>query len=229
MRRIIKITFLLICSTLFLFPFIPNALCITTQGDTTFGVDEGQELSWTVTGGIPEYIGYKYKVTIEDIYNGSYMSIDSFMIDATVSSYNKTEDSWTTLINDAFFVAANETQNFIAFESTIATAGLYFIIPSPINLTMIGEYALDSGYYASYLINGNKLTIEGTFLGTLHLTYNSDGILTKMESEFFGQILSVMTLGGGGGGGGIPFGYSFLIYTIIAIIGLVYLKKRNIK
>ncbi|MFX1278272.1 MAG: hypothetical protein ACFFA3_02575 [Promethearchaeota archaeon] len=229
MKKITTMTLLLFCSFLLLFPFVSNVVGITTQGDTTFGVDKGQELIWKVTGGVPEYKGFKYNLTIEDIYNGSYMTVDSFIIDATFRMYNKTSDSWMTLINNAFYVAANETQNFIAYEANISAGGLYLIIPTPINLTMIGEYALDTGYYGSYLIDGSTITIESIFLGTYHLTYNPEGIVKKMKAEIFGATFLVMTLEGEGGGGGIPFGYSFLIFTIIAIIGLVYLKKRNIK
>lgn len=220
---------LLFCSFLLLFPFISNVAGTTTQGDTTFGVDKGEELIWKVTGGVPEYKGFKYNLTIEDIYNGSYMTVDSFIIDATLTLYNKTTDSWMTVIDDAFFVAANETQNFIAYESNTSAGGLYFIIPAPINLTMLGEYALDTGYFGSYEIDGNKITIESIFLGTYHIKYNSEGIATKLIAEIFGVTFMVMTLEGEGGGEGIPFGYSFLFFSIIAIIGLVYLKKRNIK
>jgi len=211
-----------------MFPFIINTVGITTQGDTTFGLDEGEVLVWTSTGGVPEYIGNRYNLTIQDIYNGSYMTVDSFIINATLGYYNKTAGLWLTMIDDAFFIAANETQNFIEYESTVAMAGLYFIIPTPINLTMLGEFAVDTGYYVSYLVEGDRLTIEHFMLGILYITYNADGIATKMVAEMFGITITVMTLGMGGGDE-IPFGFSFLIFTLIAITGLVYLKKRNIK
>jgi hypothetical protein len=228
MQKFKKLLVLLFCTSIFLFPFISKATCITTQGDTTFGVDEGDVLIWTSTGGAPEYRGHQYNLTIEDIYNGSYMTINSYIIDATLGYYNKTQGFWTTYIDDAFFIAANETQNFIEFESFAGDAGLYFIIPTPINLTMLGEFALNTGYYANYSISGDTITIEHAFIGTLHTTYNSDGITTKMVVEMFGITMVVMTLGTGGGGE-IPFGFFFLIFTIIAILGLVHVKMKNIK
>ncbi|MBY8990702.1 MAG: hypothetical protein KGD58_08120 [Candidatus Lokiarchaeota archaeon] len=228
MKHLKKIILVLLCTTLFVLPFISSATCVTTQGDTTFGVDEGESLIWTTTGGAPEYSGHRFNLTIQDIYNGSHMTVDSYMINATLRYYNKTADSWLIYINNAFYVAANETQNFIDYESTVSMGGLYLIIPTPINLTMIGEYAVSTGFFVSYLVEGDKLTLEGAILGTYILTYNSDGIVTKLVAQIFGVTMVVMTLGLGGGDD-IPFGFSFLIFALITIAGLVYLKKRNIK
>jgi hypothetical protein len=93
---------------------------------------------------------------------------------------------------------------------------------------MLGESAVDTGFYANFTVNGDKLTIDSSFIGTYILTYNSDGILTRHVSELFGITIAVMVLGEGGGDE-IPFGFSFLIFALITIAGLVYLKKRNIK
>lgn len=226
--KIKKIILLLFCTSLFLFPFISTATCVTTQGDTTFGVDEGESLIWTCTGGASEFIGTRYNLTIQDIYNSTYMTVDSYMIDATLRLYNKTEDSWAILIDNAFYVAANETQNFIDYDTVIAVSGLFFTIPTPINLTMIGKYALNTGYFASYLVAGNKLTLDHAIIGTYILTFNPDGIITKLVAQILGVTLIVMELGLGGGED-IPFGFSFLVFALIAIAGLVYLKKRNIR
>jgi len=84
MKKLMKITLLVLCTISFIFPFISSAAGATTQGDTTFGVDEGDSYIWTFTSGTPDIKGFKYNLTIEDIYNGSYMTIDSYIIDATL-------------------------------------------------------------------------------------------------------------------------------------------------
>lgn len=230
MKKLMKITLFLFCTTLFLFPFIFSATCTTTQGDTTFGVDEGETLVWTATGGSPELIGYKYNITIEDIYNGTYMTVDSYLIDVTMGEYNKTEDKWSITIDDDFFVAANETQNFIEYTGTLSGAPLWFIIPTPINLTMLGEYAVSTGFYTDYTVSGNRIELNEIMgIGTYKLTYNSDGILTKHVTEFVGVVILVMVLGEGGGKDAIPYGYSFLIFTVIGTMALIYLVKRKTK
>ena len=230
MKKLMKITLFLFCTTLFLFPFIFSATCTTTQGDTTFGVDEGETLVWTATGGSPEIIGFKYNITIEDIYNGTYLTVDSYLIDVTMSEYNKTEDKWSIMINDDFFVAANETQNFLSYTGALMGAPLWFIIPTPINLTMLGEYAVSTGFYTDYTVSGNRIDLNEILgLGTYKLTYNSDGILTKHVTEFFGVVLAVIVLGEGGGADAIPFGGYFLIFTVIGTVALIYLEKRKTK
>ena len=230
MKKLMKITLFLFCTTLFLFPFIFSATCTTTQGDTTFGVDEGETLVWTATGGSPEIIGFKYNITIEDIYNGTYMTVDSYLIDVTMGEYNKTADKWSIWINDDFFVAANETQNFIEYTGTLSGAPLWFIIPTPINLTMLGEYAVSTGFYTDYTVSGNRIELNEIMgIGTYKLTYNSDGILTKHVTEFVGVVILVLVLGEGGGKDAIPYGYSFLIFTVIGTMALIYLVKRKTK
>lgn len=227
MKKIKKITILLLCTALFLIPFIQIGVSETTQGDTTFGVEEDNFFTWKATEGIPEIIGMKYNMTIEQIYVANYMSIDSYMIDCTLGFYNVTIGSWSTVIDNAFYVAANVTQDFIDFASVFVDP-FYFLLPTPINLTMLGEYGLTAPYFENYTISGNSITFSAPLdIGSYELTYNDDGIMVKHVSTFFGMTMVVMRLVTGGED--IPFGFSFLIFTLLAIIGLVYLKKRKTK
>jgi len=228
MKKLMKISLLVLSITSFILPFISNATCNTTQGDTTFSVDEEDSYLWTATGGLPEYIGYKYELTIEDIYNGSYMTVDSYIIDATLRLYNKTTKNWLTFINNAFFVAANETQDFIVYNSFMVTSPLFFIIPTPINLTMIGEYANSTGFIIDYTIDGNQITLE-SYLGFIFFaTFNSEGFLTEFVMEMLDEVITVFVLGSGGGEA-IPYGYLFIIFTLIGVISLIFLEKRKTK
>ncbi|MFW9880097.1 MAG: hypothetical protein ACFFG0_44045 [Candidatus Thorarchaeota archaeon] len=90
MKKVIIKAFMVLCAISFIVPFIPIAACSTTQGDTTFSVDEGDIYKWTTSGGLPEYSGYKYELKIEDIYNGSHMTVDSYIMGATLRLWNNT-------------------------------------------------------------------------------------------------------------------------------------------
>jgi hypothetical protein len=229
MKKLMKITLLVLCIISFVFPFISSAIGATTQGDTTFGVDKGDFYRWTFTSGPPSLKGFKYNLTIEDIYNGSHLTIDSYIIDATLGFYNKTEKLWHTLIIDSFLVAANETLDFVDYASVLRYSLFYFIIPTPINLTMIGEYSKYSGTSSSYVVSEDQLTLEDLFNLTYILTFNSDGLLIKSVVESEITTVAVLELDSGGGEDTIPFGYFFMIFILIGVISLVYLIKRKTK
>ena len=163
MKKLMKITIILCFGTLFMFAFIKSSTGATTQGDTTFGVDVDDEYNWKVTGGLPDLIGYRYKVTIEDIYIGTHLTVNCSRLDCTLEFYNATDATWDTLIDNTLYIAANETEDYIYFGD-FAHVGLFFFIPTPINLTMLGEYAFNLPYYGNYSVNGDSITIE-SFLG----------------------------------------------------------------
>jgi len=157
------------------------------------------------------------------------MTIDSYIIDATVGYYNKTEKVWHTIIDDSFLVAANETLDFVDYASVLRYSLLYFIIPTPINLTMIGEYSVNSGISSSYEVSEDQLTLEGLFNMTFTLTFNPDGLLIRSVMESENMIIAVLELDSGGGEDAIPFGYFFMIFILIGVISLVYLEKKKTK
>ncbi|MFX1376001.1 MAG: hypothetical protein ACFFA0_09335, partial [Promethearchaeota archaeon] len=229
MKRTKKITILLLCSTLFLFPFISSAKGETTVGDTTFGVDIGENYIWTYTTDISDtFIGDKFNVTVSDIYP-VYLGC---MVHIMMDYYDADYGTWYP-VEDDDWVVANETQDMIDFNpnsySFIAT-WLLFFIPTPINLTMLGEWAVnDVGICDSYTVSGSSVFLEIiAYSGGHRLTYNSDGVMTKDTYIILGETGIVLSLGGGGGGN-IPFGYYFLIFTVIGALALIYLEKKKIK
>jgi hypothetical protein len=217
-----KITLIGLCSILFLVPLISSATSITTQGDTTFNVDEGDFFLWTITG------GDKYNLTIEEIYNGTYMSIDSYMINVSLGYYDSQYDTWWTNPNNAFYVAANETLDFITYSSHLGP-GLYLIIPTPINLTMFGEYVVGWPSIDNYTVSSDQITFTFSAENIVYnVKFNSDGILTKYVIKYEDNTTSVIELVTGDKEA-IPYGYFFMIFTLIGIISLIYLEKRKIK
>ncbi|TKJ18739.1 MAG: hypothetical protein CEE43_17225 [Promethearchaeota archaeon Loki_b32] len=228
MKKLMKITILFCFGTLFMLAFIQSSTGATTQGDTTFGVDRLDEYNWKITAGAPEVIGYKYKIKIENIFVGGGVyqpNVHCCLLDVTMEFYNATDATWDTLINNSRYIAANETEDYIYFRD-FDHVGVFFFIPTPINLTMLGEYALSLPAYFSYSVSGNSITME-SFFGDYILTFNSNGVMTKMIATAFGISAAELTLVTGDAPA-ISFGFYYLFFTLIGIIGLVYLKKRKI-
>ncbi|MFW9940720.1 MAG: hypothetical protein ACFFFT_06750 [Candidatus Thorarchaeota archaeon] len=224
-----KITLLGLCSILFMVPLISNSRCITTQGDTTFNVDEGDFFLWATTG------GDKINLTIEEIYKGTYLSVDSYMINATIGNYYSQENFWWKIISNEFYIAANETLDFIHY-SRLSGSLIYLIIPTPINLTMIGEHAISKPGFNNYTVSGDQITLIDFPEYPDHMvyivTFNSDGILTKIVAKFRNELTEYeetyweMVLSTGDEEA-IPYGYFFMIFTLIGVISLVYLEKKE--
>ncbi|MFX1376774.1 MAG: hypothetical protein ACFFA0_13270 [Promethearchaeota archaeon] len=230
MKRTKKISILLFCTTLFLFPFISYARGETTIGDTTFGVDIGDEYIWTYTTDISDtFTGDKFNVTVDAIY--AVFGPDACMVDIILTYYDADIGDWGSPYFESW-VVANETLDMIDFNPMAygSVVWLFFFIPTPINLDMVGDMALtDLGICDGYIVSGNSVFLEiSAYSLTTRLTYNSDGILTKEVLEFSGETSIVLSLGGGGGGE-IPFGYYFLIFTVIGALALIYLEKKKIK
>ena len=161
----------------------------------------------------------KLSFTSESIEKGVHNTIDALIVNCTIQvSY--LPYGWNTYSNNSFYMAANNTQNYLAFEIYI---GGPFVIPTPINLTLVAE----ASYPISYSIVDNTIILNYGDGSSWEYTYNTKGFLTKAiikedgikKSEFFLDT----------GGDKIPFGNFFLIFTVISVIALVYLKKQKIR
>ena len=214
-----KKSVLLLAIIFFLMPFLShNAVCDTTLRDTTFYPEIGDIFTWKLTPG-----GNKYELTIEDMYDNN----PYFQIDASVRLYNTSTSTWEDLVVDEFFVAANETQNLIYYSAEILQQDFIVLIPKPINLTMLGEYLIASPYYSVYEISGKTLTLDPEGLLRMDITFNSNGIATKLVATLFGSLTMTLTLQNGGDE--ISFGFYFLVIAVIGVVTLVLIKKRHIK
>ncbi len=104
---------------------------------------------------------------------------------------------------------------------------LIFLIPKPINLTMVGEYLIANPDYSVYEISVRTLTLDPEGIIRYDITFNSNGIATKLVGSFLG--IPVITLTLQNGDDAIPFGFYFLIVAVIGVVTLVLIKKRRIK
>lgn len=197
--------------------FSQNALGATTIGDTTFPADVGKTYTWKLTYP-PQGKGMKFSAKIESIEKGVHDSMDALMVNCTFRGYMPI-GGWTTIVDNELYMAANSTQNYLAFEEYLYPT----IIPTPLNLTLVAEAI----YLYNYSIINNTI-IENYSGDTEEYTYNDNGFLTSFVSTYEGELELKFVLDTGGDGA-IPFGHFFLIFMIVSVIALIYLKKQKIK
>ena len=197
--------------------FSPNAISATTIGDTTFPADVGKTYTWKLT--YPsEAKGVKFTFTSESIEKGVHNTIDALMVNCTMRAYYPM-GNWITIFNNSLYMAANNTQNYLAFENY----NYPVIIPTPINLTLVAEAMYDF----NYSIVDNTI-IENNIFGIWYeFTFNTKGFLTKgiLKQDGIMYIKFVLATGGDA----IPFGNYFLIFIVVSVIALVYLIKQKIR
>lgn len=225
MKHFKKFILLVICFLIFTSISSRNAVCDTTIRDTTFSPNIGDRIQWSYR--VLLGVHNKLELTIEDMYDSN----PYFMIDGTLRYYNATSKEWTIRLDNTYIVSANETLDYVDYNSYLLERGFILLIPIPINLTMIGEYLIASPYFTTYEISSisNRLSLHTPYIGgQYYLDYNSKGLLSNLfryigaysEPYILIQLLDVDDVS-------IPYGFHFLIFTSIGIIGLVYLKWRK--
>ncbi len=198
--------------------FSHNAISATTIQDTTFPADVGKTYTWEVTS--PANIeGTKLTYTIESIDQGVHNSIDALIVYCTIILISPNGGSLTKE-NNSIYLAANTTQNYLSFVNFVWAP---VIIPTPINLTLVAE----ASYAYNYSIDDNTLIINYDGGYREELTFNTKGFLT--EGTIGGGGISEMSFVLATGEAAVPFGNYFLVFMVIGVIALVYLKKQKIK
>ena len=203
----------------FFFSFFSlNAISATTIGDTTFPADVGKTYTWKATSPA-DMKDTKLTYTIESIDQGVYNSIDALIVNCTITLISPTGGSLTKE-NNSIYLAANNTQNYLYFVKYVWGP---VIIPTPINLTLVAE-ACNAHNYS---IDDNTIILN--YIGGYReeITFNTNGFLT--EAIFGGGGISELSFVLSTSEAAVPFGNYFLIFIVIGVIALVYLKKQKIK
>ncbi|MFW9989410.1 MAG: hypothetical protein ACFFC3_12205 [Candidatus Odinarchaeota archaeon] len=187
----ISITFL----TLLIFSSIIRAVTI---GDSTVSVNINDNYYWIVTkhsAGSPFTTGDKYNLSVQNIYGAG----GNLNMDIRLDYYNSTGDTWSTRIN-GLFLTFNETLDEIQYQIGLYFLyGWIFVIPTPLNLTLIGEYFISSSgsVIDSVTISNTTLTLDFSsyYLKCIY-TYNESGVLTKFscESSIFSTVILEMMM-----------------------------------
>ena len=223
LKNVKKVIIGLFIVSLFFSFFSHNAISATTIGDTTFPADVGKKYTWKAI--LPDEIkGTKLTYTIESIDQGVHNSIDALIVYCTIIIIAPNGGSLTKE-NNSLYMAANNTQNYLNFVNHVWGQ---VIIPTPINLTLVAEDVGGSKYALIYSIVDNTIILNYQDGISEEYTFNTKGFLTIVLSKDDGIILSRAVLDTGGDDA-IPFGNYFLIFMVISVIALVYLKKQKIK
>ena len=202
----------------------PIVISDTTIGESTFPADEGDFYKWTCTYCDPLYTpsigaGSWVNKTIEKIYQGSYMAISyALIVNVTSGNYFKGTNTHSSH-NDPTHVVYNKSLPY--FEGTL------WIIPIPLNLTLISEfYELIEGYPCT--VDGNTLIIDWG-LGVLEKrNYNSNGFTTLRSVEINDTTITIYSLEGATGPI-IHFGSYYIGFSIIGVAIMTLIVKKRLK
>lgn len=200
------------------------AMSDTTIGESTFPADEGDFYKWTCTYCDPLYTptigeGSWVNITIEKIYQGSYMAItNALIVNVTAGQYLKGTSSHFSY-NDPTYVVYNKSLPY--FEGSL------WIIPIPLNLTLISEFY--------ELIEGRPCTVDGNTLiidwgsGTLEKrNYNSNGFTISRSLEINDTTIAIYSLEEAKEPI-IHFGSYYLGFSIIGVAIITLIVKKRFK
>ena len=205
----------------------PMAMAIpTTIEDSTVPVSDGEFYKWNCTYVRPSgYDGWEkgtwLNITINSVYQGTYMMTDMLLVDATIRWFN----------NGSGIHGEYSDPSYFAYNATLSLIDLDFpfFIPIPINLTIIAAWYTVNIHPTT--VSGNSIILDDGEGWVETFIFNSDGFCTNWTTVNNSErIVTWEFVGGGGGGVGgeaIPFGNCFIIPTVITIgIIVIFVKKR---
>ncbi|MFW9818214.1 MAG: hypothetical protein ACFFE5_01295 [Candidatus Thorarchaeota archaeon] len=217
----------------------------TLCNDYSYSVKKGEEHIWTVMVGNPAILlsqGSKFRVFIEENYNGTWIE-DSTMHSGTILNYSievystfYTNPTWDVVFNgSAIFFNETTRDLFIGFTTDwhIALFGMLFFVPTPVNLTWIGDYLKKTSLilFDDYNINGNTLVMQNvTSSIEFSFDFNENGTLTEYKVSSGESIGYNIKYGNIQLINQIPLGNFYLIFipcTIIVFIIYTNYKLRK--
>ncbi|MFX1380189.1 MAG: hypothetical protein ACFFA4_13970 [Promethearchaeota archaeon] len=228
---------------LILISSIPNSL----GNNYNYGVEEGEEHIWTVMIGNPAILlsqGSKFRVVVEDIYNGTWIEATSYykgtILNYSIEVYSTfyTNPVWALVFNGSAMFFNETTRNLYTGFTTdwhIALFGMLFFVPTPLNLTWIGDYLNRTSLFLfdDYSINGNTLTMQNvTSSIDFSFNFNNNGTLTEYKVSLGDSIGYHIKYGNIPIINQISFGSYYLFFipcTIVITFAFIHhkFKKRN--
>jgi hypothetical protein len=232
MKKSTKISVFLITLVVGLSFLSPVAMSQTTIGNSTIPVEVDDVITWKCT-----YLhvtlypifygaGSTLELTIEDIYRGSDGPLSYALITNITSKFESEKDNFTDIANYPNYIVYNKSLNYITYNNIDPLHSFKaYIVPIPLNLTLIAEYYESLGDSCS--VDGNKLI----FIDVDKIeenTYNSNGILTKYEwrntaGDLARRIKLVVP-----DKDVIPLGIYFLLFTALTVFSLVVIVRKRI-
>jgi len=229
MNNLKKFSILILIFVISLSLITSNVRGETTIGNSTFPAEEGKSFRWNTINTTESW--YKdvefVQVKVMNINNGSLESHDCMIVNYTLEYYHKY--AWIPQYTNSFYLAYNNSLNFLNWSEEGYKKGNLFIFPTPVNFTLIGDAVEKAGFF-NYSIDNNKLILDDGNLTIVELTINTTtGIsevikkvyntTTMYRLEFNRNKIIVI----------IPSGYYFLFFAGFSIVTILYLEKKRIK
>jgi hypothetical protein len=216
----------------------------TSAINYSYIVEEGEEHLWTVMVGNSAILlsqGSKFRVAIEDIYNGTWIE-DLSTYTGTILNYSievystfYTNPEWALAFNgSAMFFNDSTWDLFTGFTTDwhIALFGILFFIPTPLNLTWIGDHLNKTSLslFDDYTINGNTLIMQNVSSNIdFTFNFNENGTLTEYKVTSGGSIGYHIKYGNIQLTNQIPFGNLYLIFIPCTIIGVIISTRYKLR
>ena len=218
-RKLITVIFI---SALFIsLGFIPPSLSQITIYDSTFPLEQGESIRWeTINATEVPYTEIQYiRFTVNDLYNDTWsIGPNSLIVNSTIEFYH--HFGWVAEFENSFYLAYNYSMNYLNWSNVAYQFALPLIVPTPVNLTLVGDAIEDSGIL-NYSFIDSTLLLDYQNTTTVEITYNSDGIstiiekITNMTTIFRWEIVEseVVVV--------IPFTNYFLVITVLTAISII--------
>jgi len=204
-----------------LFSLSLSAILTNVLGQTTYTckVKVGDDFIFTVTTldevfgeGLGLSVGDKMKINITDITEET----DNFKVEY---------DTWDMISKgESFGSTADESDwEYVYKDPTDIYAYIYYFVLTPVSDYLAAFAETSESEYSS---SGNKLIESYDSYQTIY-TYDSNGVMSKMEYKMGGTVMAVLSRGGGGSS--IP-GYDLPILiglTAIAGVSIIYIVKKK--
>jgi hypothetical protein len=183
MKKSKKVLVPLLIFMLFIFFIIPRAKPQTVIGQTTFPFEEKDTFVWRCVNstGPKHNIDDLTRFTVESIYNETVESINCLMVNYSIDEYDVIKGQWIRNQDDLFYLAYNETEQFLNWSAIAYQRANIYLSPTPVNLTQIGN-AVESAGFWNYTTNDDMIIFDYGNGTTVEITINSQGISTTIES-----------------------------------------------
>jgi len=209
----------------------PYAYGSTTLGDSTFPSENGDLYTWRCVNstGDNHNIGDLTRFIVDSVYNETYEGTPSLIVNYSIEVYNIIGGSWIKDQDNLFYMAYNSTSGFLNWSSISYRGANIYLIPIPMNLTLVGDAIKSAGFLNYSSVDNNKLKLDYGNLTIVDITFNPQGIATIIESITNGSTVYKWELNEDKVIIIIPMGYYFLFFGALTCFIYVIRVKRKLE
>lgn len=224
----LKLIALALISSLVIYTsIIPSSLSQITIYDSTFPLEQGESIRWeTINATEIPYTEFQYiKFTVEYLYNDTWSDgPNSLIVNSSIEFYHNF--GWVAEFDNSFYLAYNFSENYLNWSNIAYQYALPLIVPTPVNLTLIGD-SIEAAGPLNYSFTDSTILLDYQNTTTLEITYNSNGVSTIIEKVTNMTLIyrwelvesEVVVI--------IPFTNFFIVIALVASISLIWAEKKK--